>query len=1494
MRKGLFVIALISGLTIWVSQAAASKQVVDYFGTEADPGTKGGEFTFPRQVAVNSSGAGPAARGEIYVVESLTHRVQRFERNEQGTPSEPYDDTYHFVGAWGADVVQPGGVGDKGDAATANFERCAFASQCKEGVPSGGNGTPDGNGSFDLPEGIAVDQDTGDVYVSDIGNNRVNVYDGAGNFLRSFGWDVVRSGPGKVPSPAERQQLTISATGGKFSLILYGSSTGPTGRGTVVAGSKAITGVKPTSGAFAVGQGLSVTSNGEDLFPFGTTITGVSGSTITASNAAMLNGTAGASLIFGHVLPSDISATQLEVALNDLPSVGGDGGAVTVTGGPGDATGSNPYVIDFAGSIGEDDLPLLEPRSRGLVTSSEAPAKVTEMVKGGTYEVCVATDGDICKAGSFGAGVGQIAGLDQISGGRGIAVSQPDGNPSSGSVYLADPGNLRVGTYDLSGSSPSSIGSAAVFDCGPECPRPTRVAIDARGILYASSQKNNNQIERYDTANVNGGGVAFLAPISAPPLQPSSNKAFDGTIGLAVDPDSDGPGPDTDTLYVRRNSDSNPIQQFGPVNQPGLTDPPSDVDDEHGITGLSIQDAFGAPAVDEKDGRLYVPASSAVGGLKGHGVYVLDNGGGPPSGSLDGLGEITSTSATINATINPNGAPPVSYHLEYSLDGVEWISTPKVVLGSQETPQSVSATLSPPGTGLAPGTSYQARLVAAKPFAAPLVLPVVSFTTLTGKPAVETTGSPIRTATTARLDARVNPRNSATEFHFEYGDEGPCSSNSCIATTPQSAGSENFVRLVSQSVTDLMPGTTYHYRVVADNAAPGGSAVGADMAVTTRSSDAPLSHGSFAGPPRSDRAWEQVSVPDSGGNPVSVALGISTDGNRVIYQLLGGNQVTDTGNAFNQLFAQRGPDGWITQNIYPTRDDLVATGWARPFASEDLETITVLNTDLNINGGGLFQMSPGAPPRFLYENPALRLGDFHVVSDDGSRVLVQLEGSHDPSHPTSGGHHLYDVTSGSPQIVSLLPDGSVPACGIVRENHGYALANGVAFTPLRAPHWISADGRFSFFPSRGDDCSSEPRFYVRDLVAKTTISISGPSLSGPSCGAALIRTINDAAYFWTKTRLIAEDTASNDGCAETATDGDVYRYALDDGSLTCVTCLVPGLDANVVAEPISGGTGYLSVAVAEDGSRVYFKTESQLLPGVRSPGIYRVETATDDLAYVASSSGSSSTGDGEISGNAINPDGSTFIFKSDDSALDALGGQQNGGTVQYYRYDDHDHSLVCVSCPQDGSGATSSVAEIMSADQTGPNTTALSRDGETFAFGTPVGLLPADQNAPGPGKDPIGGNDIYEWRDGRLLLITDGLTTWPGGEAGGPFLSAVSSSGDDVFFSAPAQYTPDALDGYRRLYTAHIGGGFVIPGKPKPCPLEACQGIPKGAPEDLPPSTTSFRGSGNLPAESTVEKRRCRKGKRKIGRKGRVRCVGGKQNRKRHRSQRSDPRENVR
>ncbi len=88
-------------------------------------------------------------------------------------------------------------------------------------------------------------------------------------------------------------------------------------------------------------------------------------------------------------------------------------------------------------------------------------------------------------------------------------------------------------------------------------------------------------------------------------------------------------------------------------------------------------------------------------------------------------------------------------------------------------------------------------------------------------------------ATTATLSGTVNPNGTATNWHFEYGK----TTSYGTSTSLTSAGSGTANTGVSENLTGLTPGTTYHYRVVA--ASTGGTTNGSDGIFNTGSAAPP-------------------------------------------------------------------------------------------------------------------------------------------------------------------------------------------------------------------------------------------------------------------------------------------------------------------------------------------------------------------------------------------------------------------------------------------------------------------------------------------------------------------------------------------------------------------------------------------------------------------------------------------------------------------------------
>jgi hypothetical protein len=1038
-------------------------------------------------------------------------------------------------------------------------------------------------------------------------------------------------------------------------------------------------------------------------------------------------------------------------------------------------------------------------------------------------------------------------------------------------------GEVAVGSYGAAQSSSKATGVVLSDAAGVERTRlavpsrqpPSAVAFDSAGDLYVQIY-SSGEVWRF-LAN-NAGAVEAETE--------AEEIVSGGATGLAVDQASD-------VLYVAMGDH---VAEYNPSGE---------LEGEFGSGTLSASERVAVGS-----GNIYVTQRGA-----GHNVAVFDL---EPSLAVRSgqATDITGEAATAEGSVDPSGAALTACRFEY-VTAAAFAATKFSDLSSGGTapctpafasipvnsgPQTVSGELG----GLEAGHRYYYRLEASD--VGETVAGVARSFFTVGIPLSETTGSFVRTATSALLEGRITAAHGSVSYHFEYGTAGPCGLDPCAATAAVPAGEPEMLKLVAQRVGGLTPDTTYHYRVVAENGSSSGPSFGQDMTITTRASDAPLSHGSYPGPPESDRAWEQVNAPDTGGTPISELKAIAPDGDSVIYEANGGTPQSTIGGANTPLFAERTENGWLTRSITPSGKEARGKNWFFLQASSDLSRVSGLNT----RPGGLsgaaevWEFPPFGPTRALV--PELPYEDSYslAISANGSRSVLTASGSLDPSRPAAPGtFDLYDISGANPKLISLLPNGEAPPCGASVEN-GVGLP---VVVPVQSENWISPDGSVAYFPSEGTSCGGQPQLYARFLGPEETRRLSPPPLAGEECSAYFIKSTPASVYFWTQSMLTPEDQPSGEACGQGAGNGsvggDIYRYGLASGQLKCVTCLVvPGSAADVELAD-AGQSGSAQMAVAENGSRIYFKSERSLVPGAATQGLYRFDPQDGALHYVAPI-GNSKVGEFAADGEALSGDGNVIVFESGVRSLNPVGGMSNGESPQLYLYDDRTEALTCASCPQDGAPAGASVALsygqgglVTSEFQGGANVTPISEDGLTFAFSTPNALVPADRNTPPSGQAPIAGADAYEWRDGRLLLVTDGTTDWSStvpGESGtppdlqtsnsSPKVAGVSASGQDIYFTVAAKLTPDAPEPSQRLYDARIGGGFQFPIPLPPCDLNSgvCEGAATRQSSQPGAATSVFSGPAN-----PSPKGRCPKGKRAVRKGGKTRCVNRGHHRKRRR-----------
>src|SRR5208283_5436348 len=242
-------------------------------------------------------------------------------------------------------------------------------------------------------------------------------------------------------------------------------------------------------------------------------------------------------------------------------------------------------------------------------------------------------------------------------------------------------------------------------------------------------------------------------------------------------------------------------------------------------------------------GTSPVEVSAAVTGLTANTTYhfriVASNAGGEGKGSDEALKtapnpptvvtkaatSVTQTTATLTATVNPNGGNVTKCEFEYG----ETISYGKTAScsslpGSGTSPVEVSAAV----TGLTANTTYHFRIVASNAGGEGKGSDE-ALKTAPNPPTVVTKAATSVTQTTATLTATVNPNGgNVTKCEFEYGETISYGKTASCSSLP---GSGTSPVEVSAAVTGLTANTTYHFRIVASNA--GGEGKGSDEALKT-------------------------------------------------------------------------------------------------------------------------------------------------------------------------------------------------------------------------------------------------------------------------------------------------------------------------------------------------------------------------------------------------------------------------------------------------------------------------------------------------------------------------------------------------------------------------------------------------------------------------------------------------------------------------------------
>jgi hypothetical protein len=749
------------------------------------------------------------------------------------------------------------------------------------------------------------------------------------------------------------------------------------------------------------------------------------------------------------------------------------------------------------------------------------------------------------------------------------------------------------------------------------------------------------------------------------------------------------------------------------------------------------------------------------------------------------------------------------------------------------------------------------------------------------------------TGTEAELGALVNAGGLTTSYRFEYGTTGAYG-NVVPSGERDTVGVK--AKAVWASVESLAPGTTYHYRVVVQNAL--GSVEGPDETFTTPAAEAACPNEalrmSFSASLPDCRAYEMVTQPNSasaqpdprkinfqGANWGDFTPGggftknhAARDGDRFSYQTV--EVMPGAESAGMEYVAARGHDGWSSETVLPLQsyDNMFCNNpdWGNAIQAYSSQlTAGVVRVGANQREGGtsekgvvpggcgtegleVVQGEPAGVENLLLRDAAT--GDYRLIdmppagatptdahfegaSADLSHVFFKETARLTENGPP-GVEGLYEWDEGALRLVSELPDGR-------------AAAGSLAAHWAARPSVVSADGSHVFFTAEGD-------LYLR-VDGERTVQLDEPQGGpGPGGGGQFLNASADGtqAYF--------ADDASAGLTADTVpgSGANLYRYA--NGRLTDLT----------PAEHVE----FLKVLGVSAADGVYFEANG-VLSG--SQANQNGEVAKPGEANIYEWKGGQTTFIATVAdygffegATAVSPNGAFLAFVSAGSLTGYDNIDQSTGqpATEIYLYSSASQGLVCVSCNSSGEAPSGTRGEpfpggaMLADSERGPGQESphyLSDDGR-MVFQTEEALLPGDTN---------GQMDVYEYEEGQLHLISSGT----GGSRS--WLLDAGEELRDVFFLSRQPLVPQDTGGEEEsniVYDAREGGGFPAAVSPPACTTaDACRAPSVAQPSIYgAPSSQTFAGAGNLaPAVRAHErakpkrKARCRKGSQR--RRGR--CV---------------------
>jgi hypothetical protein len=1237
--------------------------------------------------------------------------------------------------------------------------------------------------SANSPRGIAVNNATGNVYVADFNNHRIDEFSSGGTPIRAWGNQVVASGPDLATPTSAVQTLTVTATGGRYTLRFSGQSTGEieAGAGKFTAIQTALTGLS------SVGSGnvtVSETSSGVYKITFGGTLANTPEPLIEAESGPVTPLTGGTASVANTT--TGVTGFSVCNAGSDTCKAGSQsaarGGMQGPTGVAIDQSTGNVYVTE------QNNRRVDEYTSSGewIATWGLNVVSFGQDNTGTGFEICKATSNpvDICQAGAAG---GTAGGAFKEPFNSGIAVEPA----APHDVLVADQANNRVQVFSPSGEFIEAFGFDVV-ESGPDnngtgfevckkaegdvCKAGTggtavgqfgaatgasRLAADSNGNVYVVDFVNKRVLK------FTPGGGTFTAT----EFGPSGPTAT--PFAVAIDPTTN------NVLIGREASGGTSEMQVAEYSPSGT------LLETHGV-GSKISEGTASTAM---SGNLaYYPSSGNILldfiSTTAPKVFILNNTP-VPTVHFTEVANLSATSATFKGTVTPPAEVEgqrfeVTWRFEYSTDNAHWTKAPPVDKSAGSEPE-VAVPVEESVTGLRPDTTYFVRLCATTGSEACDPTPAREFMTLQETPTIVSTWPEEVTQTEATLGGEVDPNSLSTTYHFEWGTE-PGVYTHRVPGVERHIGAGSAGVVVQEEISGLEPATEYHYRLIATNSK--GTVTGPDQIVETLDT---------CGLP-DGRCYELVSPSDKG--PVGAAgdsvvsaqelqFQAAPEGSAIAYQMAYGLPEATSSTEIPYL-AQRGAYGWASSQLAPAiRVPVNNVGTANAsrllgMASDlscgiyaSTQPLTEGAPTAALNAGkallysrdafGRYTLLSNRVPTFI-NAPDTTLAEYELIgisegSDDSCgrvifRTAFQYEGV-----PGAGLRRLYEWDHGVLRNVGVIPGPSGP---VATETVPGAISKtgGATGEQKASNYWnaVSDDASRVVFSAKsqvGED-ANQFAVFVRDHA-----SGSGDVNAGST-------TIEDLATSAGSFSVGQEISGAGIPSSTTVT-------GVGSGSIT-------------LSQPATAG----GEEVALDAFRTVDASQSQTATANNGPSRYEVASDNGNYVFFAARYGLAPPADGGSSSGATNCSVGTE-------------GEANGTGCDLYRYSLGEGRLVDLSADTaDAHGA--SVAGVLGA----------SEDGDRIYFAARGKLAPGGRTETENMATHTYG--VYLWEDGAISYVARVSESWPnlfvarsGGGLNPPAIwtSRVTPDGRDLLFESNQKITGYESGGASEAYLFDSASGSL-------------------------------------------------------------------------------------